>query len=88
MNIVTLVEPRIADVSVGEAGFTAYLVDGCTVTVPLAWSWRMSETTPIQCNCWELMEDHITIHWPDVDENISVTGMLNRIPVPRPTALL
>jgi len=31
MNIVTLVEPRIADVSVREAGITAYIIDGGTV---------------------------------------------------------
>lgn len=88
MNIVKLVEPRIADVSVGEAGITAYLVDGCTVTVPLAWPWRMSETTSVQRNCWELMGDGIIVHWPNVDGDISVAGMLNRMPVPRPTALL
>jgi len=49
MSIVApVVEPRIADLRVTESEITAYLVDGRTVSVPLAWSWRLSEATPVQ----------------------------------------
>ena len=47
MNIVApVVEPRIADLRVTESEIAAYLVDGRTVSVPLAWSWRLSRSYP------------------------------------------
>jgi hypothetical protein len=85
MNTVALiVEPRISDLLVSEAEITAYLVDGRTVSVPLAWSWRLSEATPVQRNHWEIIGDGIGIHWPEIDEDISIEGMLYGAPAPRP----
>ena len=84
---VLVVEPRISDLRITEAEITAYLVDGRTVSVPLAWSWRLSEATPSQRNHWELIGDGIGIHWPEVDEDISIEGMLYGAPAPRPFAL-
>lgn len=81
---VLVVEPRISDLRITEAEITAYLVDGRTVSVPLAWSWRLSEATPSQRNHWELIGDGIGIHWPEVDEDISIEGMLYGAPAPRP----
>lgn len=43
---VKLQEVRIKDISVTEDTITAYLVDGRVISVPLAWSWRLSEATP------------------------------------------
>lgn len=88
MNIVATIEPRIADVRVSDAEITAYLVDGRTVSVPLAWSWRLSEATPDQRNRWELLGDGVIVHWPGVDEDISIEGMLHGTPAPRSMALL
>lgn len=65
-----------------------YLVDGRSVSVPLAWSWRLSEATPAQRDHWELIGDGICVHWPEVDEDISIEGMLHGTPAPRPTAVL
>ena len=88
MNTVALVvEPRISDLRITEAEITAYLIDGRTISVPLAWSWRLSEATPSQRNHWELIGDGIGIHWPEVDEDISIEGMLYGAPAPRPLAL-
>ena len=85
MNTIALmVEPRIADLRITEAEITAYLMDGRTVSVPLAWSWRLCEATPIQRNHWEFIVDGIGIHWPDVDEDISIEGMLYGAPAARP----
>jgi hypothetical protein len=86
MNIVAPVEPRIAEVRVSDAEITAYLVDGRSVSVPLAWSWRLSEATPEARNHWQLIGDGVVVHWPDVDEDISIEGMLNGMPAPRPMA--
>jgi len=85
MNTVALViEPKISDLRVTEAEITAYLMDGRTVSVPLAWSWRLSEATLAQRNHWEIIGDGIGIHWPEVDEDISIEGMLYGAPAPRP----
>jgi hypothetical protein len=62
----------------------AHLVDGRTISVPLAWSWRLSEASPDQRRRYELIGEGQGIHWPDVDEDISVRGMLEGIPAPRP----
>ncbi len=85
MNTVALiVEPRIADLRITEAEITAYLTDGRSVSVPLAWSWRLSDATAVQRNHWELIGDGIGVHWPEIDEDISIEGMLYGAPAPRP----
>lgn len=87
MNTVAAsVEPRIADLRVTDSEITAFLVDGRNVSVPLAWSWRLSDATSAQRDHWELIGDGIGVHWPDVDEDISIEGMLYGVPAPRPTA--
>jgi len=89
MNTVALVvEPKIAELRVTDSEITAYLMDGRTVSVPLAWSWRLSEATSDQRNHWEIIGDGIGIHWPDIDEDISVEGMLYGAPAPRPLTLV
>ena len=80
------VEPRIADLRVTDSEITAYLVDGRSVSVPLAWSWRLSDATTAQRNHWDLIGEGIGVHWPDVDEDFSVEGMLHGTPGPRTTA--
>ena len=87
MNIVVNTEPRIRHIKVTSDTITAYLVDGRTVSVPLAWSWRLSEATPAQRAKWRLIGDGQGIHWPDVDEDISVEGMLHGVPAHRPRDL-
>ena len=82
-----IVEPRIADFRITEAEITACLTDGRTVSVPLAWSWRLSDATTVQRNHWEIIGDGIGIHWPEVNEDISIEGMLYGTPAPRPLAL-
>jgi hypothetical protein len=62
----------------------AHLVDGRTISVPLAWSWRLADATPEQRANYELIGDGTGVHWPDVDEDISVNGMLVGTPARRP----
>ena len=84
MNTVAdLVEPRIKDIHVTDEEIIAYLVDGRTISVPLAWSWRLSEATPEQRSSYELIGDGQGIHWPEIDEDISAEGMLYGIPARR-----
>ena len=84
MNTVASPEPRIQSLEVTEDLITADLVDGRTISVPLVWSWRLSEATPEQRANYEIMGDGIGVHWPDVDEDISAQGMLTGVPARRP----
>lgn len=83
---VQIQEVRIKSLTVTEDAITAVLMDGRTISVPLAWSWRLSEATPKQRTNWEIIGDGHGVHWPDIDEDISAEGMLYGIPAPRPHA--
>jgi hypothetical protein len=87
MSIVVSTEARIRDVKITADVITAYLVDGRVISVPLAWSWRLSEATPAQRGQWELIGDGQGIHWPDIDEDLSAEGMLHGVPAHRPRRL-
>ena len=76
--------PRARSVKVTDEAIIAHLVDGRTISVPLWWSWRLSDATASQRNNFEFIGDGIGIHWPDIDEDISVNGMLNGSPAIRP----
>jgi hypothetical protein len=84
MSTVVAAEPRIDHVRVTKNEIIAYLADGRVISVPLAWSWRLSDATPAQRANYRLIGDGHGIHWPDVDEDISVEGMLHGSPAPRP----
>jgi len=90
MNIVAVSDPRIDHVRVTEDEIIAHLADGRVISVPLAWSWRLAEATPAQRGKFRLIGTGQGVHWPEVDEDISVEGMLYgtpaRRPKPRPAA--
>ncbi len=77
-------DPRIQDVRVTANEIIAHLADGRVISVPLAWSWRLSDATPKQRVNFRLIGAGQGVHWPDVDEDISVEGMLHGIPAGRP----
>ena len=80
MSIAVSAEARIQSVSVTGDAISAQLQDGRTISVPLAWSWRLSEATPVQRLRFEIIGSGSGIHWPEVDEDISIEGMLHGIP--------
>ena len=84
MSTAVSVESRIDHVDVTDETITAHLVDGRVISVPLAWSWRLSDATPAQRANWRLIGDGHGVHWPDIDEDISAEGMLNGLPAHRP----
>jgi hypothetical protein len=84
MNIAASPEPLIKSIAVTEEEIIAYLVDGRTISVPLAWSWRLLEATPEQRANYEIIGSGQGVHWPEVDEDISAEGMLRGIPARRP----
>jgi hypothetical protein len=84
MSIAAATEPRISEIEVTDNEIIAILVDGRRVSVPLAWSWRLLEATPQQRRHFEIMGNGTGVHWPDIDEDISIAGMLRGIPARRP----
>ena len=83
MSTAISADPRISSVTVTDERITAHLVDGRTISVPLAWSWRLSEATPEQRARYEIIGDGQGVHWPDIDEDISAQGMLAGAPARR-----
>jgi regulator of protease activity HflC (stomatin/prohibitin superfamily) len=84
MSTVIKSDARITSIRVTDETITADLADGRTVSVPLAWSWRLSDAAPEQRGNWRIIGSGQGVHWPDVDEDISIRGMLDGIPAARP----
>jgi hypothetical protein len=63
-------------VRVTEETLVVELSDGRSVSVPLTWYPRLAEGRPAERRKWELIGSGIGIHWPDLDEDISVEGLL------------
>ena len=73
------IEIRIAlaqSVSVTDDSLTVDLDDGRTISVPLAWFPRLLHGTAEERNNWRLIGKGEGIHWPDLDEDISIEGIL------------
>jgi hypothetical protein len=64
------------NVKVTEDTLIVDLSDGRTVSVPLAWFPRLLHGTPEERNKWRLIGDGEGIHWPDLDEDISVENLI------------
>ena len=52
------------------------LVDGRKIMVPLVWFPRLAGATKSQLENYELLGDGEGIHWPEIDEDLSVAGLL------------
>lgn len=69
-------EARAQSVAVSEDSLTIDLVDGRTIVVPLVWYPRLWHGTPEERNDFEIIGDGTLIHWPDLDEDLTVSGIL------------
>ncbi len=68
--------PQAQNVSFSEDSLIVELLYGRTVSAPLLWFPKLAKATPEQLSNWELLGDGEGIHWPDVDEDLSVRGFL------------
>ncbi len=84
MSTVASNDPRIQEVRITDDEIVARLADGRVISVPLAWSWRLSEATPKQRANWRLIGTGQGVNWPDIDEDLSVEGLLHGVPAHRP----
>jgi len=67
------------DVTVTDDRLVVVLADGRELSAPLAWFPRLIEATGDQRRSWRLIGRGHGIHWPDVDEDISVASLLKAV---------
>jgi hypothetical protein len=70
------VDATAVDVTVSDERLLVTLADGREVAAPLAWFPRLFDATPDQRRNWRFIGRGLGIHWPDVDEDISVASLL------------
>jgi len=68
--------PQAQNITCTDTEITVELVDGRTISVPLVWFPGLSSANKEQLNNWELLGDGEGVHWPDLDEDLSVSGLL------------
>lgn len=59
-----------------EQSVTISLSDGRKLVLPLEWYPRLKYGTPVERNHWRLIGDGVGIHWPDLDEDLSVESFI------------
>jgi hypothetical protein len=69
-------DERVAGVSFDADRLIVDLMDGRTIAVPLAWYPRLLEASPEERADWEVAGAGFGIHWPQIDEDLSVEGLL------------
>jgi len=68
--------PQAQSIKCTEASLIVELVDGRTISAPLIWFPRLAKAEKKQLDNWVLLGDGEGIHWPDVDEDLSINGLL------------
>jgi hypothetical protein len=69
-------EAMAKGLTVNDDSLMADLADGRTITVPLAWFPRLAHGTVSERTNWRFIGSGTGIHWPDLDEDISVESLL------------
>ena len=71
------------NVRFSEDPLSVELMDGRTISVPLAWYPRLLNATDKQRSHWKISGAGYGIHWPDIDEDLSTEGLLRGAPAPK-----
>lgn len=83
MNILAKVaDERVLDVHFSEHSLIVDLMDGRTISAPLAWYPLLRDANEAQRARWETCAGGYGIHWPDLDEDLSTEGLLRGAPAP------
>lgn len=80
--ITSVADERVKGVRTTQDDLIVTLFDGRTLAVPLSWYPRLLHATEEQRNDWRLRGAGYAIHWPQIDEDLSVEGMLRGVPAP------
>jgi hypothetical protein len=81
---IKVTDERVTDVRCDADSLIVDLMDGRTISVPLAWYPRLLAATPEQRARWEKAGGGYGVHWPDIDEDLSTEGLLRGAPAPKP----
>jgi hypothetical protein len=73
---VEISDARAQEVLVNEDSLVVHLADGRSISTPLAWYPRLWHGKPEERSHFEIIGDGAYIHWPDLDEDLSVSGIL------------
>ena len=76
VSLVLDTAPRAMAVECSDDELRVSLLDGRRLSVPIVWFPRLAHATPAERANFELMREGQGIHWPDVDEDISVVGLI------------
>jgi len=71
-----MTRPRAIEVNVTDDALVVRLSDGRSVSVPLSWYPRLEHATRTERATWELLGEGIGVHWPLIDEDISIHALL------------
>lgn len=74
---------RIKNVRCTKDSLSVDLLDGRTISAPLAWYPRLLHATTNQRADWKIAGGGYGIHWPQIDEDLSVDGLLRGLPAPQ-----
>ena len=69
-------DARAKKIAFTKDELTIVLADGRRLSVPLVWFPRLLRASPEQLENYELLGEGLGIHWPDLDEDLSVAGLL------------
>lgn len=75
-SLMLKVEPRAMSIACSDDELRVSLTDGRTLTVPIAWFPRLAHASTSERADYEILGDGEGVHWPKVDEDISVAGLL------------
>jgi hypothetical protein len=75
-SVVEAQETRAQSVKVNGEALTVDLADGRTIIVPPVWFPRLWHGTPSERSHFEIFGEGRYIHWPDLDEDLTVAGLL------------
>ncbi|MCC6439242.1 MAG: DUF2442 domain-containing protein [Rhodanobacteraceae bacterium] len=76
VSLVLDVAPRAMAVECTDDELRVALVDGRRLSVPLVWFPRLAHASPAERANYELLGEGLGVHWPAVDEDISVAGLI------------
>ncbi len=76
ISVIEKEAPRAEKVTLTEDTLSVDLIDGRTISVPLEWFPRLVHAAPKERDNWRLIGKGHGIHWVDIDEDISVEGLL------------
>ena len=81
--LVRKIDERVEAVYFTRDSLIVNLMDGRSISVPLAWYPKLLKATPKERSHWEICGGGYGIHWPAIDEDLSTEGLLRGVPAPK-----